>query len=153
MTIPVPLTTRRSRPARSPSSARWTRWTIDWNSGISPFARIFESSRRTRSTIIGRGRSQLPSASRTLFTPGIARRERDFTSLRISTDDDGVAERFVQLQQRMACAPFPKFSGLSRAWLQQRKAIIRRWSEHQLKEFCVFHPYFPNLRRQSLHKG
>src|SRR5437762_10638050 len=53
MTIPVPLITGCNRLARSPSIEPRTRSTIDPNSGVSAFARTFESSLLTHRQSVG----------------------------------------------------------------------------------------------------
>src|SRR5438105_5987940 len=152
MTIPVPLMTGCNRLARRRSIELRTRSTIDLKSGVLAFPRTCESSRRTRSTINGRGKSSYPSASRTRLTAGIFSRERVFNLSCISTGGGGDPERFVQLRRHRASVFSLEFSGPSRAWPRPCKAVIRRWFEHQLKEFCVFHSYFPSPRRRLSRK-
>src|SRR5260370_980535 len=150
MTIPVPLMTGCNRLARSCSIAPRTRSTIDLKSGVLAFARTRESCRRTRSTTNGRGKSQCPSASRTLLTAGIFRRGKVFSLSCILVDGGGGPERFAQLQRHTASVFSLEFPGPSPAWLRQHKAIIRHWSAHQLIEFCTSRPH---ARCQSTFDG
>src|SRR5207247_10385925 len=140
--------------AQSCSTERRTSSTIGSNAGNFSAARTLESSRRSRSTITGRGKSQRPRATRTLFTEGISLRDRRFTwsCILIPNPFGSGGERFCQSQRRTVCAPRAKSLALSPVWPQRHKAVIRRWSAHLSEEFCALHLYRSSQQPQLWHK-